>query len=546
MTTCRQPCLGIVAFLSILLMQSHLQAQTFFPEDSLVWQRCSVCHQPDEKGRMEVLEETRKSPEEWKVVVDRMIRLNDTPLEDAEFDPVIKELSKNLCLTPDEMAEVSYFNSDENSQYRETPSGDLEERLFVACVRCHTYGKIKSHRNTLEQWAETRNLHLGYYPTAVMQMREMDWAQEFQDLLGPLTQLFPFEDAKWRDWLREREEQDLTGEWQVAGYQPGLGYYEGTYSFVPNPDKGEEEYLIDREVRYANGTVLKTAGEGTLYSEYHLRYSLAPTPLMGRVEGVFDLDTTTNGFTGKWWTLVQDSNAFGNEKFYKTDAPSRVFAMFPMALHATAGVTQHLKLIGVGLPAQPGAADITFSDPNVRIAAIESAGASAISLSLEFGADAAPGPLQVEVGEIPVELALTVFDRIDGIKIFPALGRARISSGAAYPPQGVQFVARGVWFGPDRKQGTLDDVYLEPLSARWWLEEESTRDDDDDLQYVRAPVINGLYTPVTDYGPIATRFQSREGVGLIAVGAAFAENGRELKDRALLAVTSPDFVPHIK
>jgi quinohemoprotein amine dehydrogenase alpha subunit len=538
--------LAIVAFLSIFLIHPHVQAQTFFPEDSLVWQRCSACHEPDEKGRMEVLEETRKSPEEWKVVVDRMIRLNDTPVEDAEFNPIIKELSKHLCLTPGEMAEVSYFNSDENSQYRETASGDLEERLFVACVRCHTYGKIKSHRNTLQQWAEIRNLHLGYYPTAVMQMREMDWAQEFQDLLDPLTQLFPFEHPKWRDWLRDREEQDLTGQWQVAGYQPGLGYYGGTYSFVPNVDKGDDEYLIEREVRYANGLVLKTAGEGTLYSEYHLRYTLAPTPLTGRVEGVFDLDTATTGFTGKWWTLVQDSNAFGNEEFYKKDAPPRIFAIFPMALRATSGVTQHLQLIGVGLPSQLGATDIAFSDPNVRIAAIESAGPSAISLSLEVGADTATGPLHVNVRDIPVDVTMTVFDKIDGIKIFPALGRARISSGAAYPPQGVQFVARGVAFGPDGKQGTLDDLYLEPLPARWWLEEEPTRDDDDDLQYLRAPVVNGLYTPVTDYGPIPTRFQSREGVGLIAVGAAFAENGRELKDRVLLAVTSPDFVPHIK
>ena len=546
MTRCPQPCLAIVAFLSIFLIHPDIQAQTVFPEDSLVWQRCSACHQPDEQGRMEVLEETRKSPEEWKVVVDRMVRLNDTPLEDVEFNPIIKELSKNLCLTPSEMAGVSYFNSDENSQYQETPNGDVEERLFVACVRCHTYGKIRSHRNTLEQWTEVRNLHLGYYPTAVMQMREMDWAEEFQDLLDPLTQLFPFEDPKWRDWLRDREEQHLTGQWQVAGYQPGLGYYEGTYSFAPNVDKGEDEYLIEREVRYANGLVLKTGGEGTLYSEYHLRYALAPTPLTGRVEGVFDLDTTGTGFTGKWWTVVQDSNAFGNEKFYRADASPRIFAAFPMALRATDGVTQHLQLIGVHLPAQPGAADITFSDPNVSVEAIEFADESTISLTLEVGADTATGPMHVNVRDIPVDVAVTVFDRLDGIRIFPALGRARISSGAAYPPQGVQFVARGVAFGPDRKQGTPDDLYLEPLPARWWLEEEPTRDDDDDLRYLRAPILNGLYTPVTDYGPIATRFQNREGVGLIAVGASFADSGQELTDRALLAVTSPDFVPHIK
>jgi hypothetical protein len=59
-------------------------------------------------------------------------------------------------------------------------------------------------------------------------------------------------------------------------------------------------------------------------------------------------------------------------------------------------------------------------------------------------------------------------------------------------------------------------------------------------------VINGLYTPVTTYGPIVTRFQRREGVGLIAIGASYSDDGRELKGRSLLGVTDPDFITHIK
>jgi hypothetical protein len=42
------------------------------------------------------------------------------------------------------------------------------------------------------------------------------------------------------------------------------------------------------------------------------------------------------------------------------------------------------------------------------------------------------------------------------------------------------------------------------------------------------------------------RHQRREGIGLIAVGASFTDEGRELKARALLGVTDPDFIPHIK
>jgi hypothetical protein len=121
-----------------------------------------------------------------------------------------------------------------------------------------------------------------------------------------------------------------------------------------------------------------------------------------------------------------------------------------------------------------------------------------------------------------------------------------VSCGAAYPPQGVQFVARAFSFGKDKQPGTQDDLILEPVSAQWWLEEQKTGEHDDDLQYLQAPIPDGCYTPVTTYGPIQDRYQRREGVGLIAVGASCTESGRELKDRALLVVTDPDFIPQLK
>jgi hypothetical protein len=110
----------------------------------------------------------------------------------------------------------------------------------------------------------------------------------------------------------------------------------------------------------------------------------------------------------------------------------------------------------------------------------------------------------------------------------------------------VQFVARAVNFGPDGKPETEDDVILWPVSAEWWLEEEVTRENDDDLRYLNTSILNGLYTPITTYAPIESRFQRREGVGLIAVGARYTSHGAEWTARSLLAVTEPDFVPHIK
>ena len=535
----------IIACCAFLLTEPATYAKTPFPQFSVVRQKCSVCHKLDKQGRVEVIEETRKTPEEWKVVVERMIRINGAPIEDAEFDPVIKDLGKYLILTPKEMKEVAYINSDENSQYREVPKNKLEERIFTACVRCHTYGKIRSHRKTLAQWKENMHMHLGYQPTVVPQMREMDWPKESMEIAKLLSDELAFNTPEWRAWMKNRKNQDLSGKWRVAGFQPGMGYYEGVYVFKPNPKKGEDEYLVERKVRYRNGTVLRMNGYGTLYGEYHLRYALAPTPLTGRIEGVFDLDADTMGFTGKWWTEVQDTNAYGDERFYKMKGAPRIFSVFPKSLKAS-GKSRTLTLIGIHLSKGIQAGDITFDDPAVKVDRIVKASRTAIVCKVTAGAGASRGACGINVKGAACGETVTVYKQLDGIKVFPELGRARVSCGAAYPPQGVQFVARGVDYGKDGKADTPDDLILDPVPAKWWLEEEKTRDNDDDLKYLNLKVINGLYTPITTYGPIEERAQRREGVGLIAIRASYSSGGKTFKGKALLGVTDPDFIPHIK
>jgi quinohemoprotein amine dehydrogenase len=392
---------------------------------------------------------------------------------------------------------------------------------------------------------ENMNLHLGYYPTVVPQMREMDWPKEAMDLVPILAKMFPMESQAWSDWMADRKNPDLTGRWKVAGYQPGFGYYEGAYAFKPNAKKGADEYLIEKEVRYENGISLKWVGEGTLYGTYHLRYELAPTPLTGRIEGIFDLDDAVMGLNGKWYTVVQDSNTYGNEAFYKEGGAPRVIAVCPRSVRAS-GTAQTLTAIGVNLPAKVSAADINCSDPNVKVTKARKEGASQIVLEVVASSGAAAGPVSLTIKDVVCEQPVIVFDKIDGIRIFPALGRARVSCGAAYPPHGVQFVARAVHFGKDGKPETEDDLILEPVDVKWWLEEEVTRENDDDLQYLDTSIMNGLYTPITTYAPIEQRFQRREGVGLIAVGASFEDGGKVHKGRSLLAVTEPDFVTHIK
>lgn len=537
--------LAILICSLLIIPTGQAFAGTPFTPDTLVRQKCSVCHKPDQQGQLEVIEETRKTPEEWINVVERMIRLNGGPIEDENFFPVIKELSKHLILTPKEMQAVAYYTSEENSQYREIPDGDVGGRIFQSCVRCHAYGKISSHMKTLDQWKENMKLHIGYYPTTLAQMRELDWPKEADELADILAKMYPYDTPEWREWMKSRKDQDISGTWQISGYQPGVGFYEGEYVFTADSKKGEDEYLVTKEARFENGTVLRMQGEATLYGEYHLRYKMAPTALTGRVEGVFDLDADAMGFKGKWWTVVQDTNGHGNEEFFKTTGAARVFGVLPLAIKAN-GKAQPVTLIGVNLPKKIAAADVSFGNTGIKVSKVLSSTATKIVCHVAANASTPLGKYTAKVKNAACNKSLAVYQKMDFIKIFPELGRARISSGAAYPPQGVQFVAMGMSNGKDGKPDTADDMILNPLDATWALMEEKTRDDDDDLKYLNTSILNGLYTPVTTYGPIAQRHQNREGVGLIAVGASYEEGGKELTAKSLLAVTVPDFIPHIK
>ncbi|MCP4751644.1 MAG: quinohemoprotein amine dehydrogenase subunit alpha [Proteobacteria bacterium] len=556
---------AMVVLLSVFLMwTSSLFGKTPFSDTSMVRRKCSACHKLDRQGRVEVIEETRKSPEEWKMVVDRMTRLNDVPLKDKEFHVVVKELSRYLSLTPTEMARISYINSDENSQYREIPKNAEEKRLYTACVRCHTWGKMASHRFTPAMWGEVRVMHLAYYPTAVMQMREMDWPAEFQNLIEPLAKRFPFESSQWREWMKNRNDPDLGGRWQIAGYQPGTGYYMGRYTITADTAKGKDEYRIEKAIRFDNGASMKSNGGGTLYAGYHLRYALVNPATGKETEGVFDLDASQNSFTGRWWAVLQDRNSYGNENAVKDTSQPRIAGVFPQSLRSGTA-SQEIRLIGVNFPTQAKVSDVVFSDTNIVVGSIKSSSKNEIIAVVEVKKNVANGPVTIKVNNIRYRGPILVFDEIDGIRIYPAIGRARVSSGPAYPVQGVQFVARAVNFGKDGDPGTGDDLILEPVKAKWWLEEEDTsvsllmkglrmagvypkfgREVDDDLKYLKTGVGNGLYTPITTYGPLKEREQNNQGTGLIAIGASYTVDGKEHKGRSKLAVTVPDFIPHIK
>ncbi len=116
-----------------------------FSKESLVWNKCTSCHEPV-GGKISRVEEIRTTPEEWAVIIDRMSRLHGMDLGKTEMDGLLKELCSTQILSPSELEKVYSLNLLNNPQNMEIPKGAEEEKQFVTCVRCHSGAKIFSYR----------------------------------------------------------------------------------------------------------------------------------------------------------------------------------------------------------------------------------------------------------------------------------------------------------------------------------------------------------------------------------------------------------------
>ncbi len=136
-----------------------------------------------------------------------------------------------------------------------------------------------------------------------------------------------------------------------------------------------------------------------------------------------------------------------------------------------------------------------------------------------------------------------VYSKIDGIKVTPLSGMARLG-GPAFPKQLQQFEALAFVNGPDGKPGTPDDLILGAADVKWSLEEYTATFGDDDVKYVGTLDAKGLFTPNAD-GPNPKRTGNRNNIGdvwVVAELAAPAAGAKPLRARAHLLVTVPVYM----
>src|SRR5450631_642377 len=253
-----------VLFVFLIVLAVFVPDVLAFTQDSLVWKKCTGCHEPI-NGKIPKVEELRTTPEEWTVIVDRMSRLYGMSVSTKEMDLLLKELCSTQILSPEELDKVSYLNLYNNPQTVEQAVGEDQQKMFTTCVRCHSAGKILSYRMTADRWAKLREFHIYQVPTVLYQMREMKWMNESEAVLKWLSQTAPYGRA-WKS-----PEASPAGDYLILGYEPGKGNYRGQATIK---DAGGGDYSLRGTLAYDDGTSESIKGDATLYGGHAFRTRL--------------------------------------------------------------------------------------------------------------------------------------------------------------------------------------------------------------------------------------------------------------------------------
>jgi quinohemoprotein amine dehydrogenase len=496
-----------------------------FSTDSLVWEKCSSCHEP-QRGKIPRVEEIRTTPEEWAVIVDRMARLWDMDLNRDEMDILLKELCSTQGLTAEEAEKVSYLDLLNNPQTIETPQPGDPDKLFVTCVRCHSAGKIYSFRMTESAWKKVRDYHLYMTPTVIGQMREMRWIPEADAVLEKLAESQPYGKAM------KPSKVSLAGSWLILGYEPGKGDYRG-YASLKDGSGGD--YEVEGTLQYADGSQDSFQGDATLYGGTALRTRTRHNGF--KTLGAYNFANGT--LRGQHHFPAPDFRT-STSNWHPVNGKPQILKVSPGYLLSNEKTT--LLLEGIKLP-QVEATDIRVEGGSVEILSAKRISADAIEAQVVYR-DSGFKQAKLNVKGLDAG-TLTLASQIDHISVTPEMGRARNESGRNFPAEGVQFEAIAYSAGADAGN-PADDVVLGPVPATFTLSESVDRPGDDDLQWLGAIEADGTYQPNNGYGPIRGRELSAEGIGHVKVNAEYQRGAQHYTAHAALVVTVPDFVPRLK
>jgi quinohemoprotein amine dehydrogenase len=538
----------------------------------LVLQKCGGCHKADDQKRLSRISYRRATPENWEHTIRRMVTLNKVALEPSDARKILKYLADNQGLAPEEARPVAF----EAERRMVDVSYDADKETATVCSSCHSIGRWQSERRTGEEWGLLLAMHRGYYP--LVDNQPMNQGQGFRRTRAPqtepgsdgrppdnrhpmdrviahLSKAFPLTTPEWSEWAAASQPVNLAGKWALSGYAAGKGQVFGQVTVTADPADPDSFITETRYTFVKGGQTVTRKGKGTLYTGFQWRgrasangpaapgatpAATAATASEEVWREVMFVERTRKEMWGRWFTGSYDETGL-DVKLVKVTSDPVVLGLSTAALK-TSSTGLAVTIIGANLPSGLTAADINLGQ-GIKVSKIGSISADAATITLDVAADALPGPRDVSVAGAVKPAAVTVFKHVDGIKILPRAGMARVGGGV-FPKQLQQFEAVAFHNGPDGKPNTKDDLSIGQVDVAWKLEEYTATFGDDDLAFVGSlDPVTGLFTPNID-GPNPKRTGERNNVGDVWVVGELAPNAalgttKPMRARAHLLVTVP-------
>ncbi len=510
----------------------------------VVRKACSPCHKADEKGRLSRISWRRTTPEGWEFTIKRMISLNGLKIEPAEAREALTYLADNLGLAPEE-AKAASFEVEKRMIEWHYSDKELEE----VCSKCHSLGRVISQRRSKSEWELLITMHRGYYPLSDFQaFRRMGPAQTEPgpdgrppDNRHPMDKVIPklasqlaLKTPEWSAWAANMRVPKLAGRWAFSAYQPGRGPMYG--EMVIKAGQKTDEFLTETQYTHArSGEMLRRSGKALIYTGFQWRGRSGEGA--DTMREVMFLDRNQRELSGRWFMGGYDEIGM-DVTLTRLGSDPVVLGLDRKALQT--GTTREVQIHGANFPSGLAASAVDFGH-GVTVKRVVSAAAGLLKVEVEVANDATIGPRDVSVAGAVLPGAAVVYDHIDGIKVRPQAGMARVG-GINFPKQFQQFEAIAYHNGADGKPDTKDDLELGPVDVTWKLEEFTATYDDHDIEYVGTLDDHGLFTPNVD-GPNPKRRGNGDNVGDVWVLASYqTADGKTLRARAHLLVTVPLYV----
>ncbi len=517
----------------------------------LVIDRCVACHKKDEKNRLTRISYERTTPEGWQQVIKRMIRLNGLTISPDDAKQIVKYLSNNHGLAPEE-ARPAFYEAEKRVIDEKLP----DESLRATCVICHSLGRVLSQRRSKEEWDLLGNMHVGLFPVVTFQgfyrfpqppgappPTDPDQRHPLEKSLDYLSKNLPLTTPEWGAWRANLRTPKLQGRWLVSAHQLGRGQIYG--EMTVEPTSVEDEFTTKLTLKYlSDGSTVTRSGRGIVYSGYSWRGRSTSgdgkEPNENREAMFLSRDWTT--MEGRWFWGAYDE--FGVDvTLRRITAEPLIAGVNPAALKSPSTGTQ-VHVYGANLPADIKRDEIDFG-PGITVKRIVSARADDVTVEVDVATGAANGYRDISIRRYFAARAVAVFDKIDYIKVTPEAGMARVG-GVNFPKQFQQFETLAYNRGPDGKPQTADDVSLGVAEVEWSIDEFPATFDDDDKDFVGSLASNGLFTPALD-GPNPKRKKGVNNYGDVWVVATLkskdaAKDEQPLKARSYLVVTVPLYV----